>query len=498
MLNLDQAFHQLSSLEQRQFIQFLQKKNKRKDVKNISYFKHVVDAKLTEKEIKELLYPEGNFGAYHAMRKRIIDDLALYLSDQTKYYEKSDEVEVSKLILAAHHQLQKEHIELGLFLLKKAEKWALELENYVQLHQIHHIHLQYVHKDKNIVVEDLIERSKKNQMKMIREEKFARAYAMAKTRIQNLYTNQNVQRINDILDQVFRFCQIDKQSDMSYKSVYQLSSILSSYAEINRDYYGVKDVLIDLYDRAVYNEKSGQRMYKLRVLYLISNLYFRLKQFNKSVEYLLKLEKEILFISGVKPLFKNKILCLKALNLHFDGQKNAGIKLIESVLLKSKSWKVEELNLALSGIMMHIQNKNLIKAEVWMERFKHSTKWYVSKMGVDWVIQKHFMEIILNIELEEYEQVKRRLSSFEKNYEHYLKDTGQERVLVFLGLIKSIYHQPNLASEAAFLQKVENSFDWKLPEEEDILVMSCFAWLKSKMLNQDLYKTTLELINTKE
>jgi hypothetical protein len=494
MLNLYKAFNQLNDTEQKSFLLFLQTKNKRKQVKNIAYFKLVIQDNLTEKEIKEKLYPEGNYGAYHAMRKRIIDDLALFLMENNYVHQKSEEIDLSKLIFAANHQLQKKQTDLGLFLLKKAKKWALENESYIQLHQIFHIHLQYAHKDVKTSVENIIQQSKENQIKMIREEKFARAYALAKDRIQSLYSDQNIESIHQILDQVFRYCQIDPNSEMSYKSVYQLSAILSSYADINRNYFDIKDIVIDLYQRAVFNEKAGQILYKLRVLYMISNLYFRLKEFDKSMEYLQKLEKEVLFQTGVKPLFKNKILCLKALNLHFNGDPKTGVQLIENRLKKSEHWKAEELNLALSGVMMHIQNNHLFKAEKWLNNFKHSPKWLTEKMGIDWLIQKHFMEIILQIELEEYDRVEKELLKFEKNYAHYLKDTQQERVLVFLELIKKIYTDTSLASSPQFLEEVENSFDWKLPEEEDILVMSCYAWLKAKMINQPLYKTTLELV----
>ena len=76
------------------------------------------------------------------------------------------------------------------------------------------------------------------------------------------------------------------------------------------------------------------------------------------------------------------------------------------------------------------------------------------------------------------------------------KEGGFQLLRVYRGLPKNKALIKFLSQEGVkqILQKVENSFDWKLPEEEDILVMSCFAWLKSKMLNQDLYKTTLELM----
>jgi hypothetical protein len=45
-----------------------------------------------------------------------------------------------------------------------------------------------------------------------------------------------------------------------------------------------------------------------------------------------------------------------------------------------------------------------------------------------------------------------------------------------------------------FKNTVETSFEWKLSVQEDIFVMSFYAWLKAKMNKSQLYETTLELV----
>jgi hypothetical protein len=41
---------------------------------------------------------------------------------------------------------------------------------------------------------------------------------------------------------------------------------------------------------------------------------------------------------------------------------------------------------------------------------------------------------------------------------------------------------------------VKDSFEWKVRIEEDIFVMSFYAWLKAKMEKTPLYQTTLDLV----
>lgn len=50
---------------------------------------------------------------------------------------------------------------------------------------------------------------------------------------------------------------------------------------------------------------------------------------------------------------------------------------------------------------------------------------------------------------------------------------------------------------AAYLEKVETSFEWIEKEKEDLQAMSYYAWLKSKMTKRDFYEVLLELITGK-
>ena len=48
-----------------------------------------------------------------------------------------------------------------------------------------------------------------------------------------------------------------------------------------------------------------------------------------------------------------------------------------------------------------------------------------------------------------------------------------------------------------FQHKVENSFEFVGREQEDLFVMSFFAWLKAKVEQQDLYEVTLDMVKLK-
>ncbi len=499
MLDVLNVISKMSVIDKRNFKLFLEKSNKRKNVKNIEYFDLLQKEDYIEKEIKEQLYPDGNYGAYHGLRKRFIDALILFITEHAEVNEVSSDMEISKLIMASRNQLGQKHFELGFLLLNRAEKKSVNNSNYILLNQIYHLKIQYAHRASYIDLEKLLPLFKANQNSMIQEEKFNMAYALVNKKYGEMLYEGQIESVETLIEDVFKSCEIEKAEGLSYKSIYQLSSIFTKYAKLSKNFYAVKSFVIDQFTFAdqldnVFNEDA---LYKMEVIYLIANMHFRVKEFDKSLEYTQRLEHLCRITPKYKRLFYKRIVCLKALALHFSNNKEVALGLLTEELKKVKLLDADDLNMILSAIMMFIQIGQFKEAQNQLGQLKHSDQWYTRKMGKDWVLQKHFMEIILNIELGNIDKVDSRLRSFVRNYSDYFNKTGQQRVLIFIQLIKQIYHHPEYVTSSEFHEKVERSFDWKLPEQEDIFVMSCFAWLKSKMFKTELYTTTLGLVAKK-
>ena len=88
-----------------------------------------------------------------------------------------------------------------------------------------------------------------------------------------------------------------------------------------------------------------------------------------------------------------------------------------------------------------------------------------------------------------------RLQRFSRNFNKRLRQIGKDWVLIFMNLVSDYHDKPKIVTSEDFKDRVENSFEWIGREQEDIFVMSFYAWLKSKMENRDLYEVTLELMN---
>lgn len=91
-----------------------------------------------------------------------------------------------------------------------------------------------------------------------------------------------------------------------------------------------------------------------------------------------------------------------------------------------------------------------------------------------------------------------RLISFKRNYFKHLSAINQERVVSYLKLIEIYYKKPEIVTTIEFYNRVEKSFNWIDRKNEDIFLMSFYAWLKAKMTQKNVFKVTLDLINKSE
>ena len=192
--------------------------------------------------------------------------------------------------------------------------------------------------------------------------------------------------------------------------------------------------------------------------------------------------------------FKLKHELLLSLNLNYTNNQDKAIKILEP-LINLKHPDLESLlDIHLSLIMFYFQKNDFKKASNLLSKFYHTDNWYIEKAGKEWVIKKNLIEILLFIELGYIDLVDSRLLSFKRLYYDYLKSIQQERVITYLFLVERYYKNPETVTSSKFKNIVETSFKWIEKEREDIFVMSFYAWLKGKMNHQDIYSTTLNLI----
>lgn len=496
MTNLNDIISTLSSEEQQQFIHYLERKNKRNDTKNIILFKLLVKNEFDSKTICNTIYKNYNKDAYHALRKRLYQSIIDFIANSNLKEENSVDMQIIKYILASRTFLNHKHYKVAYKILDKAEAIATEHHLFAILNEIYHTKIQYAYANPQLDLDRLIIKFKNNQKNHYLEDQLNIVYAKIKQILNNIAYKGEVLDFETLLNTTLKEYNINSNDLMSFKSLYQLISIVSISAFVSKNYLKIEPFLIYTYKTIqTHKNKDKQLFYHIQVLYLIANTLFRNKKFNDSFFYLERMHNHMLLKR--KKHYKTFLLkynLLLALNYNYSSQQTKAITILQPFTTYKHQDTENLLDIHLTLIMFYIQSGDYNKSHQLFSKFYHTDNYYEAKAGKEWVLKKNLIEIILHIELHNINYVDSRLLSFKRLHFKYLKSINQQRVITYLALVEDYYKKPEQVTTEAFYNKVEHAFDWVEAKQEDIFVMSYYAWLKSKMENKPLYNTTLQLI----
>lgn len=497
MIALNSIIRTFNTDEQQKFIIFLQRKNKRKDTKNVELFKYLSKEELSSKGICKKLYHVEQCNAYHALRKRLFKSIIDFIANYNLEDENSVDMQIIKYILASRTFLLQKNYDVAYKILHKAEKLADEHSLFPILNEIYHTKIQYAPFYSKIELNDLINKQQENQKKHQLEDQLNIVYAKLTSLLNAISYKGEIIDFEVELQNILNTYNIQLQDSLSFKSLYQILAIANISALVTTKYYQIENFVLNSY--AILKQKKEtdkQLYYQIQIVYIIANTLFRNKKFEDSLHYLQEMEELMHLKKGM--YFKDFILkktLLEGLNLNYSNNQDQAIDLVVNTISNKHSDIEALLDLHLSLLMFYFQNEDLTKAKSILSKFYHTDQWYIEKAGIDWVIKKNVAEILLYIELKEEDLLYSRLKSFRRRYKTYLSEINQTRILTFLNFAETYYKNPDSFSTNQMKQTIEGAFTWTTVYKEDIFVMSSYAWLKSKIEQSKLYPTTLQLIN---
>ncbi|CAM1371425.1 hypothetical protein [Tenacibaculum xiamenense] len=497
---MNQIFHIISSFsqeEQQKFELFLTRRNKRKDTKNIQLFKLLKQQESSTELICNVLYGKQNRAALYTLKQRLHESLIDFIAMNKIQGENSIDMLLIKYIMVARDFLFQQNYNEAYKLLNKAKVLAKDYELFPILNEIYHTKIQYAHLHPKTDLNKIILEFKSNQKSYFLEEELNIIYAKIRNNLILIPSEKGaVSDFESFIYSIFKEHDINIDDSLSFKSLYQLISIVNISAFIHKNYLKVEPFLIKTYSLLVSKKrKEKQLFYHIRVLYLIANTLFRNKKFKESLNYLESML-SLMHENNKKyfKLFTLNHLLLLSLNKNYMNQQEEAIKLLEDTIRKKHTDQKSLLEIQLSLLMFYFQSSEFDKAIKLLYKLNHSDQWYNDKVGVEWVIKKNLFEILLHLELENLNLFESRLLSFKRKYYPYLKEINQDRVIEYLRLVEVYYKDPSIVTTTKFHDLVESSFEFIGPKQEDIFVMSFYAWLKSKMQQSPVFEVTLELV----
>jgi hypothetical protein len=493
MDSLSELINLLNSNDIKLFRQFLQQKNKRSDVKNLQLLNLIETDDIYG--LNKLYDSKKNNDAYHALRKRLQDNLLLFLSQKTFESSHSDTYDALRLVVVGRFLLENDVVKIAFKCLDKAERLAEHLEQFNLLNELLLLKLQYAHLPGAEDLEGLTARFLQNQLHMQREAKLNIAYAFLRQELQEIHLKGKIVNLTALIITTIRKYKISVQDLMTYKSIYQILFIANEYAAIQQNYGLIERYIIrtNKFIQGQAYKTQSYLFYHISILYFLANFHLRRKDFAKSTFYLKEMMDLMVTDSRYYTLFYLRYQLLTALNLFFTGFANDAIPLLQESLSKTKQrYKpedVEDLRICLTMFLALCNDRGSLKQLTLLTR---ADAWYEKRMGMLWTIRKNLMEILVHAQFSNIELAMSRLNSFRRRYKKYLLKTSEERVLLYLKLVEKYLLKPDVTFETAYRKTVLSLLDGV--ENNDIFTLSFIAWLIACWEKKTAYKIVLTLV----
>lgn len=487
-----EVIRKLSIEEKKNFVRYLKKKNRRGDVKNIELF-HLLDQ--GKYAVAEELYTPVSKNAFHALNKRLFDSLIDFIAIVRFEEESSEEMEVMKYLVASRFLFDKELNKIAFRTLKKAEDKSIQYGLHTLLNEIFTYKIQKAHLDFSINLDEEIIKYKENKIKIDQEEKLNLFYASVKRDLNIV----EIEVAEVVQKNLLKF-ELTIQNGLTYNSLLKILEISNSVAAMSRDYFSIMSFVETTCEKieGLDNHSHKNLGSHIQLLYYLANFNFRCKNFSKSKSYLYTMQ-QCMMLEGKKYFepFKLKYVLLHSLLQVFSGAVELAVKELSVVdFSKLKSDTVDLLDLKLTQIISLFLNGDIKESFNKYREFYHSDVWYAKKCGKVWVIQKNLIELLLLVELDNYDLFELRLSSFRKKHKTNIQNHKEDRVLEFLKLVVLYYKNPNITTNDSFRNRIETLITNNLVEE-DIFIVSFYSWLKAKVVEKSVYEVCLESVSLK-
>ncbi|WP_440134834.1 hypothetical protein [Chitinophaga sancti] len=493
MDSLSELVKLLNNVEKQSFKQFLQRKNKRGDVKNLVLLDLIETDDI--KGIEKLYHPEKNNDAYHALRKRLQDNLLLFLSQKTFENAHSDTYDALRLLVVSRFLLENDVVRVAFKCLDKAERLADQSEQFNLLNELLLLKLQYAHLPGAEDLDALTARFLQNQEQMQREAKLNMAYAFLRKELKEIQLEGKIVNLTSLMIATIRKYKIATRDLMTYKSVYQILFIANEYAAIQQNYDLIEHYIkrTNQFIQTQEHKKQANLFYHISILYLLANFHLRRKDFLHSSAYLQEMMELMVTDSRYHALFYLRHQLLAALNLFFTASPEAAIAILQESLSNTKQTTkpedVEDLRICLTMFLALVNDKKCLKQLTLLTR---TDAWYEKRMGMLWTIRKNLMEIMVHAQFSNTELAMSRLISFRRRYKKYLLTTAEERVLLFLKQVEKYLQKPDVVFDPGYQKTVSDMGEQV--ENSDIFSLSFIAWLISRWEKKSAYNVVLTLI----
>ena len=499
MDKLQEITRTLSEDDKREFRIFINRQKSKKQRKDLDLFE-LICLEHNSKEIQSKLYKTPNKVAYHTLRKRLLKHITDFIVLKQIDADTTASSSISGLITMASYLFKNQSHQLAWRFLDKAEQSAIDNEQHELLNNIYHIQIGSSDNEFAPDINNIYEKWKANKRIVDENERVNIAYNFIKKELNEVIHKGKDINVNELVQSLLAKYNITDTVFKRPEILYKVLDLTRKVKFSKKDFYSFEPYVIELYkELSKHGFSKKNHYYKINILYMISHSLYRNRKFKDSISYLDKMLKEMAEYN--KSYFKQfypKYIMLLAANNSFSNKNKESISLLENIkpALLTKFSLEEQLNIKMNLAIYLGYSEEFKKSNFILQTLNHTDNWLVTKMGIEWVLKKNMIEIMMQYELENHEIALNKIRSFERNFSDLFNHPIYSRAHQFMQTIKKIINNHNIIKDKEFIDSVISTMITMPSQQEDLQAMTFYSWLKSKMQNKPFYAILLDVVNT--
>ena len=495
-----------SADDRKEFRQFIQRQRRKvKGRMDVYLYDLLVQAReYTTEQLLSRLYPdEPNAVAYYALRKRLMRHLTDFLLLRQHQQDPTAASSVRGLLTLAQYLLGAGVPRLAWTMLRKAEKLALQNEQFELLNAVYNLQIAHAGPAHADELEDIIRRRHQNKKYADEEERANIADSLIRQRLRAARARgRGGESFDGILQEVLREYDLQEAFARRPPLLYRLMSLARSAMLVRRDFATFGPFVMRCYH--LMEKRHGFQPIHCEaqagLLYMIAHALYRSRRFEESVGYLERL-RAVLQASPrrLQTDMLPRHTFLLAANYGFLRRNAESIALLEQALREPLSSR-DQLTARLGLGFHYFAEGQFQKTNQVLQAIGRSDHYCEQEMGVEWVLNRNLGEMLVQLELGHPDLALNRLRAIERMLRERAGPDGGPYcyVLAYLQRVREIIDDPAAASRPAFAERVSCMPSFLPLEQEDLQALSFYSWLRARMVGRPYYDVLLELATSPE
>lgn len=438
--------------------------------------------------------------AYFTLRKKLYSHLQDFVITRERANDISGSADIMGQLALAQYLFKENLTDIAWKHLNKAENIALKKNNFSLLKNIYLLQIEYAHCQENLNITEIIQKKILNDRRIETEENFLIAQSTIKHSLYTFRKDGKNLNINELVTKTLKKHKIKEELLNSPKLTYILLDIIRTASISTKQYHNFLPV-IEYHFKNLFEGfgfDTSEQLYKVRILYMYLHTLYRNKEFAKCLNYFVAYQGELEGINKshyyeLYPKFK----LLYAACLNHTNQIDKAVAFVNQEIDKGlNNWaKRDRYNLFLNHIVYTHQQEDLAKLpKLFIQHFNHSDNFVEKAMGKEWLLKKMMIEVLIQYDMENYDIAESLIRSIERKFKPLFEMPLYSRVRNYLKLIKIMISKPHIIKEDTFENMVEEAFEWKPLNEEDLQAVGFYSWIKAKRLGKGQYEMYMELV----